>query len=381
MIRTILLLTPVYITLFWSILLNFKLGPKSVAQRFLGKFMLACVVVYTTHFFYYSRLSTLLVFVEPLYQLASLSVYPLFYIYFRLLFVDPTFQVRKHGIYLVIPVLLAVLYGTIECLVPIELFKGWLYKSEPLPVHPALSLLKALMFVIALVNVVQILFTVIANLRLINSHRKIARNFFSDFYDIQTQTVVALNVVLVVCGLSSIALNILGRYFFYSEMTGIALASVVFSTMLFAIGWLGIGQNAVNPTFQESNSLATEDSADDLPIDHRHRLMENITELFRKERIHLNTKLTIQDVAQLVGTNRTYVSSIINQQYGVNFCTYVNNFRMDELNNVLKKNPHMTNQNLAESCGFGSVDSLKRAVHAKTGLSVSQWKANLIRKD
>lgn len=376
MIRTILLLTPVYITAFWSILLNFHPGKNNVAKRFLGKFMLACVVVYLTHFLYFSKISVFAHLIEPLYQFASLSVYPLFYIYFRLLLVDKKFSLRKHGIYLLAPILLSLIFLVAILALPKETFILWLYNKQPLPDHAALRILNLLKIVIPLVYVIQVLFTVSANLWLINSHRKKASDYFSDMFEIRSGTVVALNIVLVVCGATSIILSILGRIYFISEMMGITLASIIFSSTLFTIGWLGYWQESFHPTF-EDNDATTDLKDEDMQTDHRLVLMERINKLFKNERVFLNSKLTIQDVAQTVGTNRTYVSSIINQQYGVNFCTFVNNYRIEELERVVKKQPEMTNQMLAEGCGFGSVDSLKRAVHAKTGLSVSQWKTEM----
>jgi len=376
MIKTILLLTPVYITLFWSILLNFKSGSSQAAKRILGKFMLACVVVYLTHFLFYSHFTKLVCLIEPLYQFASLSVYPLFYIYFRLLFVEKFFSFRKHGIYLLLPVIITLLYLSAGLALPAEVFINWLYKVGTTPENTALKFLNVLKVFISVVFIGQVLFTVIANLRLIIAHRKKARNYYSDLYEIRTLNVVILNVVLIGCGFASILLSILGRQYFFSEMMGIAVASIVFSTMLFAIGWLGYLQNAVNPTFEEVQTQPI-GFMEVIPVDHRQLLLEKIANLFRIDRIFLNSKLTIQDVAQTVGTNRTYVSSIINQHYGVNFCTFVNNCRIEELEHLIKNHPERTNQLLAEGCGFGSVDSLKRAVHTKTGLSMTEWKANL----
>lgn len=380
MIKTILLLTPVYITFFWSILLNFYVGNSSSAKRFLGKFMLACMVVYLTHFMYYSHLMKLVRLIEPLYMFASLSVYPLFYIYFRLLFVEKYFSFRKHGIYLLLPTLLSLVYLIAAVSLPKEVFFQWLYKLEQIPEFTGLKILNILNVFVSVVYIGQVIFIVTANLRLINAHQKKARNYFSDFYEIRSLNVVVLNIVLVVCGLSSIILSILGRGYFISEMLGITLASVIFSTTLFAIGWLGLRQNAVNPTFDliEDQPQPLEEM-EDFQIDHKQQLMDKITDLFWNDRIYLNTKLTIQELAQTVGTNRTYVSSIINQHYGVNFCTFVNNFRVEELEHLLKNHPEYTNQLLAESCGFGSVDSMKRAVYSKTELTVTQWKDNLLK--
>lgn len=377
MIKTILLLTPIYVTLFWSIQLNFFPGKSHAAKRFLGKFMLACVMVYLTHFLYYADLIKHVYLIEPFYQFASLSVYPLFYIYFRLLFVEKKFSFQKHGVYLLAPSLISFVHLILTATLPSEVFINWLYRIETSPNYWNLNLLDFLNVIILVVFVGQALFTVTANLRLINSHRKKAGNYFSDLYEIRTYRVVLLNIVLVVCGFTSIVLRILGRGYFISEMMGITTASIIFSTMLYLIGWLGYRQKAVNPTFEESHNHLME-HMDYSHVDHRQQLMEKIANLFKNDRIHLNTKLTIQDVAQTVGTNRTYVSSIINQHYGVNFCTFVNNYRIHELEQVLRKHPEQTNQMLAEGCGFGSIDSMKRAVNAKTGLSVTQWKSNLV---
>ena len=281
MIKTILLLTPVYITFFWSILLNFHSGSSHSAKRFLGKFMLACVVVYLTHFLYYSQLTKLVRMIEPLYHLASLSVYPLFYIYFRLLIVEKNFTFRKHGVYLILPVILSLLYLGAAVSIPGTVFIQWLYKMGPQSGYPALHFLDGLDVTISIVYIAQVLFTVTANLWLINSYRKKAQNYYSDFYEIRSRTVVVLNIVLVVCGLSSIILSILGRKYFISEMTGIVLASVIFSTMLFAIGWLGYRQKAVNPSFEEAQPQPIE-QGEDMLFDHRQQLMEKNHQSFQE---------------------------------------------------------------------------------------------------
>jgi len=101
---------------------------------------------------------------------------------------------------------------------------------------------------------------------------------------------------------------------------------------------------------------------------------------FDEKKIYLNSQLNILDIVQLVGTNRTYISTIINQEYNHNFCTFVNSYRLDELDRVFHKNPDLNPEKLSECCGFGSLISLRRAIYAKTGLSISQWKQQQLSK-
>ena len=46
---------------------------------------------------------------------------------------------------------------------------------------------------------------------------------------------------------------------------------------------------------------------------------------FREKEIYTNGNLTITDVAALLGTNRTYVSNVINNEFGFSFYQFVTN--------------------------------------------------------
>jgi len=66
---------------------------------------------------------------------------------------------------------------------------------------------------------------------------------------------------------------------------------------------------------------------------------------------------------------------------GVMVCSFVNGFRIDELKRVYAENPQYTNESLAQSCGFGSVNSMKRTIEAKTGMSISDFKMSITGTD
>jgi AraC-like DNA-binding protein len=106
--------------------------------------------------------------------------------------------------------------------------------------------------------------------------------------------------------------------------------------------------------------------------------LRKLLDLFDNQKLYMNSQLTILDVVHEMGSNRTTISTIINQHFGQNFCTFVNNYRLAELERVVRENPKYTYDVLAESCGFGSVNSLKRSVTNKTGLSISDWKKEIL---
>ena len=84
-------------------------------------------------------------------------------------------------------------------------------------------------------------------------------------------------------------------------------------------------------------------------------------ELFEKEMIFRNSDLKIWDLCNMLGTNRTYVSRVINRKYGRNFCNHVNYYRVEYAKKLISENRNFTNEEVAESSGFGSVNTLYRA--------------------
>ena len=130
MLKTILLLTPVYVTLFWSVVLLTDKSNYSIPRSFLSKFMIAAFVVYLSHFFFYSGLENIYIAIDPIYQLSSLLVYPLYHIYFRLLTIDQTFSIRKHWHLLLAPFMCFILYLIGVIVADNNEYKMWLFNRN-----------------------------------------------------------------------------------------------------------------------------------------------------------------------------------------------------------------------------------------------------------
>lgn len=376
MIKTIFLLTPIYVTLFWFLLLVIQSHNGQKPKRFLGLFMGASLVVYVSHFFYFIPLTDWYYRIDPWYQYASLLVYPLYLIYIRLLMVEPTFSLRTSGLYLIAPTLLFLMYLTGYIFVPEPMFKTWLETPSAYPDDPGIVYMNLVRSIVPVVFIVQALYVMVKSFRLINAYRDKAAQYYSDIQDSRTSSVLLLNITLVAASLSSVILSALGKPFFKANEMALAFPSTIFSTALFIIGWLGYRQKSINPSYELPSWTML--PSEELPQVKQQLILNRINNLFEKENAYQNHHLTIQDVALSVGTNRTYVSSIINQTYHMNFCRFVNEYRLRALEKLLLSDTERTYILLAEQCGFGSVDSMKRAVRCKTGLTLGEWRQQLI---
>ncbi|HOG06324.1 MAG TPA: helix-turn-helix domain-containing protein [Paludibacter sp.] len=111
------------------------------------------------------------------------------------------------------------------------------------------------------------------------------------------------------------------------------------------------------------------------------KIANQLDRIFADHKIYTNSDLTICDLANELGTNRTYVSSSINVCYNQNFNSYVNQFRLDEMKDIILNRSDVSNKELVSMCGFGSIDTMKRVVKQKTGLSLNDWKEQILRED
>ena len=112
-------------------------------------------------------------------------------------------------------------------------------------------------------------------------------------------------------------------------------------------------------------------------LDQLREIADKLDYLLTHKKMYTNPELSIYDLAMMIGTNRSYVSSSINIFYNQNFCSYINEYRLNELRGKIQEQNFYTQKELAFRCGFGSIDSMKRTVKIKTGLSMRDWKEHL----
>lgn len=116
-------------------------------------------------------------------------------------------------------------------------------------------------------------------------------------------------------------------------------------------------------------------------IDHLREIAEKLDFIMRSNKMYTNPELSIHDLAEMIGTNRSYVSSSINIFYNQNFCTYINQYRLNELKDTIIEEGKATQKELAVKCGFGSIDTMKRAIKQKTGLNMKDWKEYIFKEN
>ena len=376
MLRTIALIPPIFVSLLWSVTLAGKAKKYSNPRVFLAWFMLLPLVIFVSHFIYLAPLPAIFPYFDIVLQSASLLVFPAYYIYFRLLTVDDNFSIKAHYKYFIASVLLSLVYAVAVLLTPNVEYRAWLFDELAFPESPYIQLLGLLRIINRLTYLTLVVLTVLGNSVLIHKYGSKAEHYYSDIEDGKYNNAKMLNYSIIVMSVGAFVFTALGRQFLLSKDLIISLGWSVFTIMLFIIGYMGSKQKPINPTLELDNINANSES-DYIDSSSENMLLEKILSEFEQNKIYLNIHLNILDLVRAVGSNRTYISTLINQQYSQNFCSFVNAYRLEELERVFLENPSLSNEKLAERCGFGSLNSMKRAIKSHTEQSIPEWKNNI----
>lgn len=369
--------TPTYVTFFWCIVLLSSFRVNNRAKHFLGIFMFAAFVLYLSHAVFFQRQLEVYSVFDPLYIAASLSVYPLYFWYIKLLTIES--EINFRNLWLLFPALLtgmasAILYLLMAPEERILYIKHNLLRevfSEPESLK--ITIQKWIFIGSRIIFAFQVVIFAALGSRLVVRYNKRIANFYSN---LESKTILWVNLLLfsfVFTSLTSTVFNIIGKAVFFDNTWLLLIPSSLFSILLFLIGLQGYMQNY---------------SVRDLELDERQTpeqeyrkynnaaLKTGLLDLFSNEKIYKQPDLKITQVSAQLQTNRTYISNLINTEFKCTFSEFVNRYRMEEAKRMLcKKDSTLYSLDfIAERSGFGSISTFIRVFKDLEGITPGRFR-------
>ena len=102
-------------------------------------------------------------------------------------------------------------------------------------------------------------------------------------------------------------------------------------------------------------------------------LLQRISNHIEQNRLYLNSDLKMMDIADAFNVHRKDVSVCINSQMGCSFAQFINTYRVEYAQQLLRKDPDMKIISVALESGFSNERSFFRAFKSATGLSPKEW--------
>lgn len=104
-------------------------------------------------------------------------------------------------------------------------------------------------------------------------------------------------------------------------------------------------------------------------------LFGRLQKMMQEQKVYRDPGLTRENVAERLGTNRTYLTDVIQRYTGLSFVHYVNSYRIEEAAAILSDPADETPiKAVASSLGFASLSTFYRLFQAIKGTSPSQYR-------
>lgn len=120
-------------------------------------------------------------------------------------------------------------------------------------------------------------------------------------------------------------------------------------------------------------SVAAGDKDSDALLARFHRIVVD-------QQLFLQPQLTITEVADRMGTNKTYISRLVNNSYHMPFPDLINALRVNYTQRYLINHHNATQAEVAKACGFTSASALNNTFKKVTGMTPKIWLATRNKK-
>lgn len=378
---------PLMVCLQWTVIMLIDwLQERRAVQLRMLTFMAVTTLLYGGHYVYFTHIDALLPVANIIYRWCNLLVYPLYLLYIRQL-TRGGLDARATWLWL----LPALVGGGLFTVAFLSGNTEWTARAD---------MLCRTLFALLVIGVCW------QGLHLLQQFRQKVENFYADTEGRTLRPVTVLLILLTVVSAASIIANLIGRDSIPPTAWALAIPSLIFSTLLFCIGYTGQRRifsyadmkemedwqlseeeeereenektedeevelkkeilNEEEPNEEEPNEeellAETTDGKENVRSSQSklEDMAQIIERLMKEEQLFLRQDLHIIEVARRLGTNDKYISRAINHVLGMSFAEYINNKRVAYAQNLIKKNPELPMSDVASRSGFKSMSSYYR---------------------
>ncbi len=330
-------------------------------QHTLFAFMLTATLLYVGHYIYFNRAADLLPLSDILYVSANLTVYPLYLIYIIRL----TSKWRAVYWLMLLPGLLAIMAtGTGYIFMTDEedrmFVHNYLYHNSQTELTDMALFQAYIRQFCKLVFAIEVIATVVIGSMMIRRYDRMVDEFYADTDDKSMRNIQSILYLVLTIAVLSFIVNIIGRARFTDHEIILTTTSLMFSALLFAIGYEGLHRHFSIIDMRTNKEQVSNDDSAALKDAVNRSMTERIIALVENDKIYLQPDLKLDDLAQMMHTNRTYIYQAVNQQMGISFNEFINRYRIAHAKRLMASDPTLSMNDVALHSGFASLSSFYR---------------------
>lgn len=368
MLITVISSAPIYVCSILSILLALSLSIKWDRARWrLLMFMITATMLYIGHFAFYHRTVSLVRVTDTLYCFSNPAIFPLILIYIEGL-VQKKPSYKRALLYLLPAFACGISAGLIYATISEEEFTEFL--SYHFYFHNYDSLTGTTRWIVYIHRAVRIIFTLEIPFVLyfgwkhINDYNKMVENYYSNTEDKIETFIKPLMIAFVLTSIVSFISNFVSRNWFTESIWLLAIPALLFSALTLFFGFIGLTQNIYTREIVEESAKMEEETLEleETPLtpEKEHIMAAEIRRLMDEKRLFLQPNLKINDLANMLNTNRSYIYNAINQGIGMSFAEYINKKRIEYAVQLIDQDREILLTDVAHQSGFSSPSAFYR---------------------
>lgn len=395
MTKSLLSEMPTFVILFWLILF-FLEKEKKISKLFFIFFLFVALVNYMIYWCYFNINYELYYILDSLWILTSLSIFPLYYYYIRLLTKDIKIDYRWSWI--LIPSLLAALFSAIIYLMmspqEIDILNNEIFYHVRPESGNYTTLLKLQLYnikIMELIFVIEVVLTVFFGLRHIKEFTRSAKEFYSNEKEKELLNMQTTLLFLLAISFISIIFNfVIDKHILNGNHYILDLPSIAHSIALFGMGYAAYRQTFSirqlvedqHQTDDERDQEARKESEQEehVCLDTKNEELFNRMEYFlNDEQIFKDADLRLNDLVAKLGSNRTYISQLISSKGNTNFSDYINGHRVKYAKKLLtsQEGAQMSLAEIALDAGFSNKSSFYRLFTKTEGTPPARYRKQM----
>lgn len=353
---------PVFVCLFWWVYFIIKTCKANTpTMRWATSFFGVSTLLYLCHYLYFSGIENYVA--ETIYATCNLLVYPLFYAYLMAL--------TEHKLTLS------------QCLC---LFIPAAFPPITYSICFALGLLETqitLSWMVRVCFAIQVLSVWGLGQYRLKNYKNSLDDYFSDDRSRVLRPLALLLHLFLLIAILSFILNLIGRGWF-DHNAFIVLPATIMSVMLYVLGYVTaeierFPHNVLNSVEKKGNIVENK-KTDSVLQDNLRQALERY---MQQEKAYLRQELTIDDLARVLTTNRTYISNLINTCYGVNFSQFIAQYRVEYAKQILSSQDYSLDKEAIQDAialsGFASENTFYRQFKNITRMTPLEWRKKNIK--
>lgn len=352
-----LLISSFVLPLLLSVTIFFT-ASKDVSKKVMVFALFNAFFVFLANYFYFRRMFLEYSYMHSLHIATVLWLFPSVFLFVKSI-IDK--NLKKYFVHL----LPGAVFGCISAL----LFYGFLnldervyylsnYRTGAELEDPTLKILTIFRVIDVLFIVAQVIYYSIVFIQVPRKYSSKLEQEYSNIENFSIDWLYWFNGGFVLVGILCILFYLFNPFNEENELFLVVFLFII-SAFIWIIGIWSFKQKKPKLAIELFDSVSNKRSSEN---ENEQNMEKVLLRYFQEEKPYLNPNLSLTDVCKQIGTNRTYLSNLINNRFEMNFNSFVNGYRVKEVLEYRKQYPLASNNMLMDAGGFGSVSSLKRAL-------------------